>query len=165
MHGTLILKRTVKYLNQDKYKNYAAVASNCTVVFEQIKGDTVIETKREAWSYWREHVDYKDLLCTNLFPPICLLVRKPIADYLSGFNENLPVLGDWDFILRLIQVGDIGTINEPLAYYHHREPLNQPDEYGNSVVAGQSLHKETNIIYRNSLMRLTRQVIQMLLVL
>lgn len=147
------LENSVKYLNQPGHQDYAAVASNCTVIFEKIEGNTVIETRREIWSSWKEHVDYKDLLNNNLFPPICLLIRKPVVDHLSGFNENLPVLGDWDFMLRLIQIGDIGTINQPLAYYYHREPTSHRDAYGNSVLAGRSLHQEYNVKYRNSLMR------------
>ncbi|WP_273727543.1 glycosyltransferase family 2 protein [Brucella gallinifaecis] len=147
------LQDTVTYLNEPVHSNYAAVATNCTVIYEKIEGERVIETRRESWSYWKDYVDYKDLLNTNLFPPICLLIRKRVVDYLSGYNAQLPVLGDWDFNLRLIQVGDIGTINEPLAYYHHREVSNQPGSYGNSVVAGRSMHMEFNVKYRNSLMR------------
>jgi len=147
------LERSIRHLNQPEFKDNAAVASNCTVIFEKIDGDTVIETRREAWANWKPQVDYKDLLCGNLFPPICMLIRKTVVDHLSGFNESLPVLGDWDFILRLIQVGDIGTINEPLAYYYHREPASDPGIYGNSVLAGRPIHLEFNVKYRNSLMR------------
>lgn len=116
------LMESVNYLNDPSNKNYAAVVTNCTVVFEKIEGNSVIETRRFEWERWKDYIEYKDLLSSNFFPPICLLIRKSVVDFLSGFNENMPVLGDWDFNLRLIQVGDIGTINKPLSYYYHREP-------------------------------------------
>lgn len=147
------LQETVGYLNEPKHSDYAAVTTNCTVIYEKIEGDTVIETNRFAWCAWKDYVDYKDLINANFFPPICLLIRKRVVDHLAGYNSKLPVLGDWDFNLRLIQVGDIGTINEPLAYYHHREVSNQPGSYGNSVLAGKSIHQEFNVKYRNSLLR------------
>ena len=147
------LERGIRYLNQPEFKDNAAVASNCTVIFEKIDGDTITETRREAWANWKQQIDYKDLLCSNSFPPICLLVRKAVVDHLSGFNENLPVLGDWDFNLRLIQLGDIGTINEPLAYYYRREPTSYHSVYNNSILESVSVHEEFNVKYRNSMMR------------
>lgn len=147
------LEETIKYLNFAENRDYAAVVTNSTVIFERIENGNAIELWREPWRNWREQADYKDLLCGNLFPPISLLVRKPVVDHLNGFNEKLPVLGDWDFILRLIQIGDIGTINRPLAYYYHREPKSDPGVYGNTVLAERSLHEEYNVKYRNSLMR------------
>lgn len=147
------LEKSVHYLNQSEHQNYAAVTSTCVAIFEKIEKDTVTETRRENWSFWKDQIDYKDLLQNNLFPPICLLFRKSVVDYLSGFNEKMPVLGDWDFMLRVIQVGDIGTINAPLAYYYHREPTSISDDYGNSILAGRSIHEEYNVKYRNSLLR------------
>lgn len=62
------------------------------------------------------------------------------------------MLGDWDYTLRILMVGDIATINEPLAYYHHRFKTDA-DFYGNSVHAGLDQHQLYDVLYRNSLVR------------
>ncbi|TWB43450.1 glycosyl transferase family 2 [Nitrospirillum pindoramense] len=146
------LEITTKHLNAPSNHKYAAVLTNCYVVNERIENDRVLEQDRTVWSYWQPQVDLATMLTRNISPPICLLVRKAIADLIGPFNATLPVLGDWDYNLRILTVGDIATIPEPLAYYHHRV---QTDTglYGNSVRAGVNQHQLYDTLYRNSLVR------------
>jgi glycosyltransferase involved in cell wall biosynthesis len=147
------LEETVAFLEAPEHTHFAAVATNCIVVHEEIVGATVVEHERQTWGYWREHVDFMSMLVSNNFPPICLLIRKSVVDAIGPFNAALPVLGDWDYNLRILMVGDIGTIAAPLAYYHHRRSAAGPQPYGNSVTAGQRLHQEYQTRYRNSMVR------------
>lgn len=147
------LAETVKFLEDTKNSRYAAVATNCTVVYEEILDDKVVEQERQPWGFWKERVDLLDQLLTNNFPPICLLIRKSVVDQIGLYNEELPVLGDWDYNLRILMLGDIGTINKPLAYYHHRRSSKQSGNYGNSVTSGRNTHLDYQVLYRNSLLR------------
>jgi len=94
-----------------------------------------------------------DNLFSNTIPPITLLIRKEAADIIGGFNESLPVLGDWDYNLRLLQLGDIASLNEVLAYYHHRVNAQAGNLYDNSVLAGVQKHWKYNNLYKNALIR------------
>ncbi len=146
------LQETIGFLNRSGHEAYAAVLTNCTVVHERIDGDVVFEERREAWGYWRPQVDYGRMLWRNNFPPIAMLIRKSVVDHIGPFNANLPVLGDWDYNIRILQVGDIATIDRCLAYYHHRAPSEQ-SLYGNSVKSGVNRHETYDVLYRNSLLR------------
>lgn len=145
------LERTVRFLENPDNAAFGAVAARCEVIHEEIADERVIQKSREEFGYWKERIDLMDMLQTNSIPPICLLMRTHITDMIGPFNSNLPVLGDWDYNLRLLMVADIGTINTPLAYYHHRVASN--DDYGNTVHAQNHRHLDYRTLYRNSLVR------------
>jgi len=63
------------------------------------------------------------------------------------------VLGDWEFNLRALLLGDFGFIPEPLAYYHQRRDPEDP-VYGNSVVAATAEHQRYDVLLRNNIIRL-----------
>lgn len=133
--------------------SYAAVATNCHMIHEQIDNDEVVECGRFDYPLWKGDVDFLDLLRLNYIPPICLLIRKSVVDSIGPFNDNLPVLGDWDYILRIMVVGDVATINKELANYHHRIPQGETSHYSNSIIGGKTKHEEYQVLYRNSLIR------------
>lgn len=143
------LQETVQFLQLDK--SAVAVICNCQVVHEEINNDTVKELAIFDWGYWKEFVDINTLIKGNIAPPICLLIRMRAAKFIGGFNENLPVLGDWDYNLRLFRLGEIKTLNKKLAYYHHRPNAN--GTYGNSVIAGVDKHLKYQTEYRNAMVR------------
>lgn len=143
------LMETVNYLRLNK--NAVAVLTNCIVVHEEIKSDTIQELCHFDWSHWNDTIDIKMLLKGNITPPICLLIRMSAAKFIGKFNENLPVLGDWDYNLRLFRLGEIRTINKKLARYHHRPNAN--NMYANSVIGGKDKHQQYQVEYRNSLVR------------
>lgn len=146
------LKTTVDFLNLPSNSRFAAVATNCEVIQEKLSESSVVTTGKFPWGHWNDRVDIIRLARTNSFPPISLLIRMSVVELIGGFNESLPVLGDWEYNLRVFSIGDIGTIAEPLAYYHHR--VNQEGTYGNTVIAGASMHHDYNVFLRNSLVRL-----------
>lgn len=151
------LQQTVRFLESPANAGYVAVAARCEVIHEEIVGDEVIERRREPWSFWKPQVDLLDQLAGNRFPPICLLIRRSAVDHIGPFNADLPVLGDWDYNLRLLMLGDIGTINSDLAFYHHRIDGQAGSIYGNSVHSGLGKHLTYQTLYRNSLLRMLLQ--------
>jgi glycosyltransferase involved in cell wall biosynthesis len=146
------LRRTVEHLSAPQNSRQAAVVTNLIVINERIEGDQVIEINQTPWAYWKPSIDLKNMLSSNGFPPISLVIRRAVFDLVGQFNPHLPVLGDWDFHLRALTVADIGTIDEPLAYYHHRIE-NTNSAYGNSVTAGIDRHMAYDVMYRNSMVR------------
>jgi glycosyltransferase involved in cell wall biosynthesis len=146
------LRATVDFLNDPSNSRFAAVATNCEVIHEELSENNVVTTGKFSWGYWNDRVDIIRLAKTNSFPPISLLIRMSVVDLIGGFNDSLPVLGDWEYNLRVFSVGDIGTIAEPLAYYHHR--VNHEGAYGNTVTSGVNTHHDYNVFFRNSLVRL-----------
>ncbi|WP_416191930.1 glycosyltransferase family 2 protein [Neisseria sp. CCUG12390] len=143
------LLETVAFLK--KNQNAVGVITNCLVIHEEIHQDTVKELAVFEWGYWKDLIDIENLIQGNVAPPICLLIRMSAAKMIGGYNEFLPVLGDWDYNLRLFQVGEIKTLNKKLAYYHHRPNAN--NAYGNSVIAGIDRHQQYQVEYRNALAR------------
>ncbi len=109
---------------------------------------------------WNEHgadhlseglIDLSRLAIHNLFPPIAFIFDLSLAQKLGGFDQNLPVLGDWDFHLRFCQEADIWVHPELLAFYHMR--MNATGAIGNTVVAGKAKHDLYNVYLRNKLLR------------
>ncbi|MBT5374547.1 MAG: glycosyltransferase, partial [Rhodospirillaceae bacterium] len=63
--------------------------------------------------------DYTSLLsgCT-LSPGSTLMMRRKIIPESGFFDESLPRLEDWDFLLRYTEKWKIGILTEPLAWIH-----------------------------------------------
>ncbi len=146
------LATATRFLGLPANRHYVAVATGCTVVRERIEEGQAREVAREDWLLGTAVIDYARMLAENQFPPICLLFRRRAVQEIGSYNGELPVLGDWEFNLRLMLLGDIGYVARPLAYYHHRLPGAQGG-YGNTVVDGTAVHEAQNIRLRNAMLR------------
>ena len=145
------LKETVGFLQREENRSYAAVLTRMIRVYERLEPDRVVELSREPWHDWQPDLDGIQLLSRNVFCPIAFVIRMAVVRQIGLYNDTLPVIGDWDYNLRVFAVGDIGTIDQPLAYYHLRPEAT--GSYGNSVEAGRRLHARYNVLYRNALLR------------
>ena len=94
----------------------------------------------------------EEMILGNFFPPIAFVFRRSLYDEVGGFSQDLPVLGDWDFNLRVLERADIGVIPQALSNYHHRD-IGNATIYGNSVVAGNDKHAAYDAIVRNRYIR------------
>jgi glycosyltransferase involved in cell wall biosynthesis len=148
------LKETVAFLQDEKNRGFAAVVTEKVIIRERIEGEYVIEEGVEP-GFVPPRITFGNLCEANQFPPICLLFRSKVACTLGNFNSALPVLGDWDYHLRILVEGDIGVIPKKLAYYHHRRQSS--DSYGNTVTAGVQKHEAYGARFINSI---TRQLVQ-----
>ncbi|MBU6418817.1 MAG: hypothetical protein KGQ79_03720 [Proteobacteria bacterium] len=88
----------------------------------------------------------------NQIPPITLLLRRALLSRIGGYNEALPALEDWEFILRALVAGDVGALEDRLAFYHHRLKADMP-VYANSVTGGVNIHSETRARLGNHIIR------------
>ncbi len=146
------LEKTVGFLNDPQNSAFAAVITGVEQINEKIVGENIVEMDRTEFKLLDSEIDFSTLLSRNLFQPISLLIRKSVVSSVGEFNHQLPVLGDWDFNIRVLMFGDIGTIPERLAYYHVRRS-EEESIYVNSVVAEVGSHHKYNVLYRNSNLR------------
>lgn len=147
------LKRTVEYLESAEGSRYGGVVTQSTYVSEEIDGDNVIIHARRPYLDWVRSIQLTEMSVSNMFAPIAFLYRKSEYERVGGYNEKLPVLGDWFFNLEFLLESDIGVLLEPLANYHHRDRQTSGGAYSNSVIGGRSKHEEFNPIMRNEFMR------------
>jgi glycosyltransferase involved in cell wall biosynthesis len=147
------LKKTLGFLEGKHGLRYSGVITRCEYVSEEIAGDTVIEHGRYPYMEWVRNVHLAEMACGNIFAPISFLYRRRLFDEVGGYNETLPVLGDWYFNLEFLLRADIGVLPEKLAYYHHRDRGGHASSYSNSVIGGISKHEEFLSVASNEFVR------------
>jgi glycosyltransferase involved in cell wall biosynthesis len=147
------LNETVSFLRSPGGRKYGGVITKSVYVSEEIVGDRVVEHARLPYQDWVEVAHLSEMANGNFFPPIAFVFRRAICEQIGGFDEQLPVLGDWDFNLRFLLKADIGVLPMPLAFYHHRDVGGTSAEYSNSVIGGISKHQEYSPIVRNKYIR------------
>ena len=150
------LEKTVKFLDNEPL--FAGVITHTLLVNEVIENDAPRTTSSYGFNTWLKSIYLMEMLMVNSFPPISFLYKRDIYNKIGGYNETLPVLGDWDFNIRFLKEADIGVIPELLALYHHRDTITDVnDVYGNTVNAGISKHVRYDAILRNLYLRTSPQ--------
>lgn len=112
------LEQTVKALDN----GHMGVVARTDKVTETVRGGEIIELKKErylqdvsALSIYRQCID-------NQMTPIAFLYKRVAYEELGGYDDSLPVIGDWEFALRFLLKYDVCYLDPgfSLAYYHHR---------------------------------------------
>lgn len=148
------LTRTVAFLDSPGGARYGGVVTHSFYVSEEVRGQTVTEHEARPYNDWVRNVQLSEMACGNFFPPIAFVFRRAVWDRIGGFNEALPVLGDWFFNLEVLLEDDIAVLPEPLARYHHRDRGGaSAGAYANSVIGGVSKHEEFAAVARNAFLR------------
>lgn len=120
---------------------FAGVVCHSIHVLESVQADRIEPVGSGPFNDWLQEIDVWQLLQENPFPPISFLFKRSVWEELGGFDETLPVLGDWEFNLRVALKHPIGVLPKALAQYHHRIRSSNP-AHANSVTAGDSLHRD-----------------------
>lgn len=149
------LKKTTQFLGGPSGQRYGGVITHSIYVSEEIQGNSVIEHSQVPYQDWVRTVQLVEMACANFYPPIAFLFRRNLWKEIGGYDEELPVLGDWMFNLEFLLRSDIGVIIEPLAYYHHRDrgDPSYRGAYSNSVIGGVSKHEEFTAVVQNKFLR------------
>jgi glycosyltransferase involved in cell wall biosynthesis len=144
------LERTVAHL---RATDDAAVAVRTELVWERIEGEVVEECGREIFSPDVRSFSLFEMLRTNRVVPISLLYRRSLHEEIGPFREDLPVVGDWEFHLRLAQSPHtVGFLDgAPLAFWHQR--LEAEGAEANSVHARQDEHRDLDLKLRDEALR------------
>jgi glycosyltransferase involved in cell wall biosynthesis len=146
------LERAVGFLSAPANTSYVGVVTDSRIIWERIAAGQVIEDAQEPFPLHGRNIELRRVLGGNSFPPISLLMRRAAVLRVGAFNADMPVLGDWEFNLRAMALGDFGFIGEPLAFYHQRREPCDPD-YGNTVIAATADHQRYDVLLRNSIIR------------
>jgi hypothetical protein len=131
----------------------AAVAVRTEIVWEHVDGDTITEQSREVFFPEIRAFTLFDLLRTNRAVPISLLHRRDVHDEIGPFREDLTVVGDWEFHLRLAAGRrPVGFLDgEPLAFWHQRRKAD--GTLANSVIAMPEEHQRLDLLVREEALR------------
>lgn len=114
------LERTVAYLENPPYLTLQGVCTWTNRIEERIEAERVVTLGTSVFRELRGGLTLSDACGTNPAPPISFLFRRSAYDEVGQFDESLPVLGDWEFLLRFLTKFDVGIIPESLANYHIR---------------------------------------------
>lgn len=149
------LQETVAFLKNPANADCGGVITHSNRVMENIVNDQMVEILRNDFNSKENtftRLDLFRLLMQNTFPPISFLFRRLVVKKIGYFNEDLPVLNDWDFNIRCAFHYEIGVIPLHLANYHHR--INQQNtNYGNSIIATSNLCLQYETVIRNASLR------------
>ena len=99
------LSSCLQFLQQKN--SYKGVITLSTTIQERIEGANVTKLDSHAFNSHLKSVDLSHIAIRNKFPPISFLFSRAVHDEIGGFNEEMPVLGDWDFNLRFLMKADI----------------------------------------------------------
>ncbi|MBV7433095.1 polysaccharide pyruvyl transferase family protein [Dermabacteraceae bacterium TAE3-ERU5] len=112
------LQETGDYL--DAHPGTQAVACRVMLVKERLVGSEYIEYERHE--HWGElpGMHLTDFMTVNRMVPISVLYRREVHELIGGYREDLPVVGDYEFYLRLLQAAPVGWLERPLAHWRHR---------------------------------------------
>lgn len=103
----------------------AGVVARADKIIEQVSvdGNKIEKLKSEPWMPDMKVVNLYRQCIDNQMTPITFLYKRAVFDDIGYYDENLPVLGDWDFGIRFLQKYDVEFLDPgyALAFYHHRK--------------------------------------------
>ncbi|MEV7606299.1 glycosyltransferase family 2 protein [Paenarthrobacter sp. NPDC089322] len=146
------LESAVDYLEDPAHSAESGVMVRTEIVIEEVTEGRIEPVRREIfWADMRQ-ITLADMLKINRAVPISFLYRRSLHDAIGYFDENLPVVGDWEFHLRVLSHSPVGFLDgEPLAFWSQRPDSQGHD--GNSIFAQASEHAEYDALVRDSHLR------------
>lgn len=146
------LERAASYLDLESNADRGGVVSRIEIVWERVDGGDHVELGRETFQQHRTVPTLGDAMLFNRFVPIGFLYRRAMHDELGFYDDRLPVVGDWDFTMKVLARGPLEFLDDrPLAYWHQR-PGNRGTD-GNSVISGDELHRRFDAELRDAALR------------
>lgn len=129
------------------------VVSREEIVWEELHDDHLVEVGREIFQPTLTAPLLGDLLLFNRFVPIGFLYRRELHEELGPYREDLAVVGDWDFNLRVLSRWPLEFLaDEPYAFWHQRRGIVEGSA-GNSVIAESRSHRHYDALVRDAHLR------------
>ncbi len=142
------LQRTTEVLDRDQA---TGVVVRTDKIIEEVSpdGSAIIRLKHEAWMPDMKVINLYRQCIDNQMTPVTFIYRRSVFEAIGYYDEQLPVLGDWDFGIRVLQKYDIEFLDPgfALAFYHHRKFI-AGSASNNSFGGGVEKHR----YYSNKLM-------------
>jgi glycosyltransferase involved in cell wall biosynthesis len=144
------LARSVEYL--DAHPDRQGVVSRIEIVWEREENGRFVVDEREEFQAQLTAPLLTDTLLFNRFVPIGFLYRRALHAELGLYDEKLPVVGDWDFNLKVLSRGPLEYLGDkPLAYWHQRRGAT--GHAANSVAGARSDHAKYDASIREEALR------------
>lgn len=117
----------------EKRTTFMTVLAQHNRVFETVDFTTgqIREVCKTNFTPWMHCLHIGQILAGNFIPPISMVYEKEVLQYIGKYDKALPVLGDWDFLIRLMYFTQIKVLKKPVANYHIR--VLPSGIYGNSI--------------------------------
>ena len=147
------LSETTAFLELPSNLRFGGVCTQTLAIEEKIIDETIQIVAESLFKPEVRSVLLQDLLIENKFPPIAFLYRVELFSKIGLYNEHLPVLGDWDFNLRVAAFADIGFLEKTLARHH--SCYESAEGYKNSDIATNQVHRKTQELYKAAIIRET----------
>ena len=135
-------------LLRPEHAKHAGAVCQSIRVEESLDSERVRILRESPFNPWLTELTTWRILEQNPFPPISFLFRRSAYDEIGPFDESLPVLGDWEFNLRIILRWPLAVLPKPLARYHHRIS-GTAGAMANSITAGHDRHQEWDRVLRD----------------
>lgn len=146
------LENCVDELVNNVVPSVKGVVTHAKTIREKIEGGKVILLNSHSFDPWLNSITLPALSEVNKFMPISFLYERAALDVIGFYDEDLPVIGDWDFNLRFLMKFDVKIIKKELANYHIREHT-KTDSYNNTVTSGKNLHDFYRSVVINKYLR------------
>lgn len=130
---------------------FVAVLVDTQTIIECVSGDSIKKIRTYASHKAIDGIHLADLYQKNRFPPISLVYRRPGFEAVSGYDSELPILEDWDFNIRLMQIGDFSFIARCLSNYHIR--VGSDGMQAQTITASDGRHDLYSAVVRNKFVR------------
>ncbi|UDY23364.1 glycosyltransferase family 2 protein [Nocardioides sp. Kera G14] len=141
------LETSVAYL--DAHPLAPGVVSRIEIVWET---PDLVETGREIFQEQLHDPLLGSTLLFNRFVPIGFLYRRELHAEVGLYNEELSVVGDWDFNLKVLSRWALTYLDgPPLAFWHQRPAAVGSD--GNSVIGSGNAHEKMDGLVRDAALR------------
>ncbi|MCF8479494.1 MAG: glycosyltransferase [Rhodospirillum sp.] len=129
-----------------------AVACWTRKVIEEVTDEGVTVKNMEFYGDPFREVPLWRMAGSNFIPNLALLYERRVLEAVGGYRADLPVLGDWEFNIRMLRHFEIMVVPSVLANYHHRPDTTDP-ALANTVTAGLDKHLFFHAMIINDLLR------------
>ncbi len=128
-----------------------AVTVYTDIVYEELVGADYVEYHR--FPYWAELRGARlfDFMKINRMVPISVCYRRSLHEAIGYYDESLPVLGDYEFYLRMLQECRAGYVDRPLADWRQRPASSGVS--GNSMFTQSDAHRDYDAALRDNYLR------------
>lgn len=115
------LEQAVRHLEES---GSMGVVTRADKVSEKLENDgSIIRTDSQQWMPHIKAISLYRQCIDNQMTPIAFIYKRKAYEAVGGFDDTLPVLGDWDFGIRFLMKFDVDYVDPgfALANYHHRK--------------------------------------------
>ncbi len=143
------LEETIAFLENNPE---SGVITESDKITEEIIGNKVITKNKEPFFRYGMPPTLFEMCAYNNIHTGAFVYERNVYEKVGLYDQQLPVLGDWDFNIRFLREFDIGVIPVPLANAHHR-PKNLDVNCENTVIGGVAEHHKTRSQILNKFLR------------